>query len=289
MARNVYFSDKVRSEQNLYDDIVIESLKIYGQDVYYLPRDIVNKNPVFGEDVPSRFNSAYIVEMYIENIEGFDGEGDLFTRFGVEIRDEATFVVSRRRWNQTVGLYDNDIDSERPREGDLVYLTMTNKLFEITHVEHEQPFYQLANLPVFKLRATLFEYNDEDLDTGIKILDEIETKYAYTYILTLGEAGVIEVGDTATQTLSDGTTITGEVAKYSDSDNKLHLIHVGASDGAFHTFVTTETINVGDSDISVTAVTEDNKISNNEQNTIFQNDATGFLDFSESNPFGDPS
>ena len=103
------------------------------------------------------------------------------------------------------------------------------------------------------------------------------------------EGGVIEVGDTATQTLSDGTTITGEVAKYSDSDNKLHLIHVGASDGAFHTFVTTETINVGDSDISVTAVTEDNKISNNEQNTIFQNDATGFLDFSESNPFGDPS
>ena len=289
MARNVYFSDKVRSEQNLYDDIVIESLKIYGQNVYYLPRDIVNKNPVFGEDVPSRFNSAYIVEMYIENIEGFDGEGDLFTRFGVEIRDEATFVVSRRRWNQTVGLYDNDIDSERPREGDLVYLTMTNKLFEITHVEHEQPFYQLANLPVFKLRATLFEYNDEDLDTGVKILDEIETKYAYTYILTLGETGVIEVGDTATQTLSDGTTITGEVAKYSDSDNKLHLIHVGASDGAFHTFVTTETINVGDSDISVTAITEDNKISNNEQNDIFQSDATGFLDFSESNPFGDPS
>lgn len=289
MARNVYFSDKVRSEQNLYDDIVIESLKIYGQDLYYLPRDIVNKDPIFGEDVPSRFNSSYKIEMYIENIEGFDGEGDLFTRFGVEIRDEATFIVSRRRWNMVIGMYDNEIESERPREGDLIYLPMTNKLFEINHVEHEQPFYQLANLPVFKLRATLFEYNDEDLDTGINVIDNIETKYAYTYILTLGANGVITVGDTATQTLSDGTTITGEVAKYSDSDNKLHLIHVGASDGDYHTFVTTETINVSDSDYSVTAVSEDNKISNNEQNDAFQTDAAGFLDFSESNPFGDPS
>lgn len=287
--RNVYFSDKVRSEQNLYDDIVIESLKIYGQDLYYLPRDIVNKNPVFGEDVPSRFNSSYKIEMYIENIEGFDGEGDLFTRFGVEIRDEATFVVSRRRWNMTIGQYDNEIESERPREGDLLYLPMTNKMFEILHVEHEQPFYQLSNLPVYKLRAQLFEYNDEDLDTGIAVIDEIETKYAYTYILTLGADGVIEVGQTATQTFTDGTTMSGEVASWNDSDNKLHLIHVGASDGLYHNFVTTQPITVNDSSYTVTAVTEDNKISNSEQNDDFQTDAGGFLDFSESNPFGDPS
>ena len=120
--RNLYFSDKVRSEQQLYDDIVIESLKIYGQDTYYLPRDLVTENRIFGEDVPSSFNSSYKLEMYIENIEGFDGEGDLFTRFGVEIRDEATFVVSRRRWDQTVRKFDVDINSVRPREGDLIYL-----------------------------------------------------------------------------------------------------------------------------------------------------------------------
>ncbi len=287
--RNVYFSDKVRSEQNLYDDIVIESLKIYGQDLYYLPRDIVNKNPVFGEDVPSTFNSSYKIEMYIENVEGFDGEGDLFTRFGVEIRDEATFIVSRRRWNMTIGQYDNEIESERPREGDLLYLPMTNKMFEILHVEHEQPFYQLSNLPVYKLRAQLFEYSDEDLDTGIAVIDEIETKYAYTYILTLGANGVIEVGQQATQTFTDGTIMSGEVAKWSDSDNKLHLIHVGASDGLYHNFITTQPISVNDSSYTVTAVTEDNKISNNEQNNEFQTDATGFLDFTENNPFGDPS
>ena len=184
--RNLYFSDAVRPEQNLYEDIVIEALKMYGQDVYYLPRDIVNEDKIFGDDIPSRFNSSHKIEMYIENVEGFEGEGDLFTRFGVEIRDEATFIVSRRRWTQQVSRMDNEVTAVRPLEGDLIYLPMTNKLFEIMHVEHEQPFYQLANLPVFKLRATLFEYNDEDLDTGITEIDNIEAEYAYKYILTTG-------------------------------------------------------------------------------------------------------
>src|SRR6056300_1281018 len=118
MATNFYVNQAVRSEQNLYEDIVLESIKMYGQDVYYLPRDIVNENKVFGEDIPSSFNSSYKVEMYIDNIEGFEGEGDLFTRFGVEIRDEATFVVARRRWSQTVARMDNGVTSVRPLEGD---------------------------------------------------------------------------------------------------------------------------------------------------------------------------
>ena len=183
--RNLYFSDKVRSEQNLYEDIVIESLKIYGQDVYYIPRDIVAEDKIFGHDIPSRFNSSHKLEMYIENVEGFDGEGDLFTRFGVEIRDEATFVVSRRRWVQQVSRMDSQLTSTRPREGDLIYLPLSNSFFEVMHVEHEQPFYQLSNLPVFKLRCQLFEYNDEDLDTGIAEIDEVERDYAYRYVLTL--------------------------------------------------------------------------------------------------------
>ena len=159
MARNIYFSDKVRSEQNLYENIIIESLKTYGQDVYYLPRTIVNENRIFGEDVPSKFSNSYKIEMYIENTEGFEGEGDLFTKFGVEIRDEATFIVSRRRWNTTVGKIDNQIEGERPREGDLIFLPLSKSMFEVMHVEHEQPFYQLANLPTFKMRCQLFEYS----------------------------------------------------------------------------------------------------------------------------------
>jgi len=294
--RNLYFSDKVRSEQKLYEDIVIESLKIYGQDVYYIPRDLVGEDRIFGDDVPSRFNSAHKIEMYIENVEGFDGEGDLFTRFGVEIRDEATFVVSRNRWANQVAKFDNGITSVRPLEGDLIYLPMTNKLFEISHVEHEQPFYQLSNLPVYKLRCQLFEYNDEDLDTGVAAIDKIETDYAYKYVLTLnGTSPIIQVGEIATQTLSSGVTISGEVAKWSDSDQKLHLIHVNSSDSKYHSFVTGTSIAVSgaasrlvDSSFNVTATSEDNQISANEQNADFSPSSLDFLDFSENNPFGDP-
>ena len=290
MATNFYFSQKVRSEQNLYEDIVIESLKMYGQDVYYLPREIVNEDRVFGDDVPSKFSSSYKIEMYVENVEGFDGEGDLFTKFGVEIRDQATFVVARRRWTSTVGRVDNNINSIRPREGDLIYLPLSNSMFQIMAVEHEQPFYQISNLPVYKLRAELFEYNDEDFETEIDAIDDIERDYSYTYILTLDSAGAgFNVGDTVTQTLSDGVIMRGEVSKWSDSDNKLHLIHVGADDGNYHSF--SSLLTIGDSAsnfVSVASVEEDNKISANEQSDDFSTISGDFLDFTEDNPFGDP-
>jgi len=188
MTTNLYFSQKVRSEQGLYEDIIIEALKMYGQDVYYIPRDIVNENTIFGEDVPSRFNSSHKIEMYIENVEGFDGEGDLFTKFGVEIRDQATFVVARRRWTDAVKRIDSEITSVRPLEGDLIYLPLSNSMFQIMHVEHEQPFYQLSNLPTYKLRCELFEYNDEDFDTGVETIDDIQRDFAYRYILTFSQS-----------------------------------------------------------------------------------------------------
>ena len=297
MATNLYFSQKVHSEQGLYEDIVIESLKMYGQDVYYLPRDIVNEDKVFGDDVPSRFNSSYKIEMYIENTEGFDGEGDLFTKFGVEIRDQATFVVARRRWTQTINRYDNDINSTRPREGDLVYLPLSNSMFQIMAVEHEQPFYQLSNLATYKLRCELFEYNDEDFDTDIDAIDNIERDYAYEYLLTLDSAGGgFTIGETVNQTLSTGVIMSGEVSAWSDSDNVLKLIHIGADDGDYHEFVSGRVV-VGTTDLDlggtkanalVNSVTEDNQISQNEQNDDFSTISDDFLDFSESNPFGDP-
>ena len=290
--RNLYFSDKVRSEQNLYEDIVIEALKMYGQDVYYLPRDIVNKDKIFGDDVPSRFNSSHKLEMYIENTEGFDGEGDLFTRFGVEIRDEATFVVARKRWSSQVARHDNELTAIRPLEGDLIYLPLTNKLFEIMHVEHEQPFYQLANLPVYKLRCQLFEYSDEDLDTNIEAIDQIEQDYAYKYIVTVDHDSPLSISDRigliATQTFGSGVVMQGEISKWSDSDNKVHLIHAGADDGKFHTFISGGTLSIGDSDFTITTTSEDNQISATEQNEDFSSISLDFLDFTEANPFGDP-
>lgn len=293
MATNIYFSQGVRSEQDLYEDIVIESLKMYGQDIYYLPRDIVNEDRILGEDVPSRFNSSYKIEMYIENVEGFDGEGDLFTKFGVQIRDAATFIVSRRRWQQTVSRFDNEIQSVRPREGDLLYIPFSKKLFEIMHVEHEQPFYQLQNLPTYKLRVELFEYNDEDFDTGITEIDNIEDT-GYTANLTLVDSedkGFI-IGNTITHTLSSGVIISGEITSYIDSSNILSVAHVGADDGKFHLFPASGVIKSLDDNgntltRTISAINE-TVAQVNAQNDYFET-LTDFLDFTESNPFGDPS
>jgi plastocyanin len=184
MATNPYINKKVRSEQHLYEDLVIESLQFYGEDVYYIPREIVNQDKIFGDDIPSRFSDAYKIEMYIENQEGFDGEGDLFTKFGIELRDQATFVVARRRWKKMVG--DNLAENGfRPREGDVIYLPMSESMFEVLKVETETPFYQLSNLPTFRMQCELFEYSDEDFDTNIASIDAIEYEGAYQYKVTM--------------------------------------------------------------------------------------------------------
>ena len=368
MATNPYFGQSVRSEQGLYEDIIIESLKIYGQDVYYLPRDILNEDKLLGEDIPSRFNSSYKIEMYVENMDGFDGEGDLFTKFGVAIRDQATMIVSRRRWLQTIHRHDNEITIARPAEGDLLYIPFSKKLFQISHVEHESPFYQLQNLPTFKLRVELFDYNEEDFDTNIEAIDSIQEDYAYAYnmimdatkttatataaisggsissvtitsggagyatlpnitlssgngVITpaIGLNGAIEsltitnpgtlyvneptitiappaaasigytVGEIATQTLADGTVLSGEVASYNPDTLALKIINLGASDGKFHLPVvgrmfTDTTLSSG---LFIASLVEEIQASANEQNEYFDT-LTDFLDFSESNPFGEP-
>jgi hypothetical protein len=292
--RNFYFSQQVRSEQNLYEDIIIESLKIYGQDVYYLPRAVMEEDRILGDAIISRFSASYKIEMYVENTEGFDGEGDLFTRFGVEIRDEATFIVSRRRWKSVIASSNNSIINERPKEGDLIYLPLSKSLFEIMHVEHEQPFYQLSNLPTYKMRCTLFEYSDEDLDTGIQDIDIIEFKASYKYLVAvdLGLA-TVSANDIVTQTLDSdaGLIIQGEISgitKDISGNDVLELVHVGANDGEYHTFSTTRPIVIDGVSYSVISVNEENDVSNNEQNDDFSEFTDDFLDFTENNPFGDP-
>ena len=126
-----------------------------------------------------------MLEMYIENTEGFEGEGDLFTRFGVEILDEATFVVSRRRWADTVARYDNEITVQRPAEGDVIYLPLSKSFFQISHVEHEQPFYQLQKNYIYTLKCQLYRYEDEVLDTGVETIDDEIEQLGYMQTLTL--------------------------------------------------------------------------------------------------------
>lgn len=211
MATNPWVSQNVRSEQNLYEDLVIESLKFYGQDVYYLPREIVNKDKVFLDDVPSHFSDAYKIEMYIENVDAFSGEGDLFSKFGVELRDQATFIVARRRWKKLIG---DKLDAYnfRPREGDLLYMPMSQSMFEIFKVETETPFYQLSQLPTFRLQCELFEYNDEDFDTDIDDIDIIEEESAYQYKLTMTTPEV------ATAKATSRIDVDGKITQFFVSD-----------------------------------------------------------------------
>ena len=188
MPTNVFFSPKVNTEQYMFEDIIIESIKMYGQDVFYMPRKIVQRDLILGEDIESEFNTANTVEMFIENTEGFEGEGNIFQKFGMEIRDEATFIVAKRSWQKLVGIWNSDINDDRPFEGDLIYLPLSKSFFEISYVEHEQPFYQLSNLPVFKLQARLFEFNDEEFNTGIAEVDSIENNYGYQEIFYYGSS-----------------------------------------------------------------------------------------------------
>ncbi len=290
MATNVFFSPKVRSEQMLYEDLLIESLKMYGQDVTYIPRTLVNRDEIMGEAIASTFDAAYNIEMYIENPEGFDGEGDLFAKFGVEIRDQATLVVSRYRWEQLIGVQNNMINNSRPSEGDLIYLPLSNSLFEIAHVEHEQPFYQLSQWPTYKLRIEKFEYSNETMDTGISAVDVIDDTHSYGLKLVVDNSNGIDfkVGETVTQTLSDGTIITSECVYFNSLNAELTLSHIRASDNKQHSIATGINITGGTTGAIWNVVsTVDSFGDSFNKNAEFDTERNDILDFAESNPFGE--
>ena len=138
MATNVFFNHAVNSEQHLYEDLVVESLRMYGHETMYLPRQVIEEDSILNEDVQSKFGDAYSVEMYIENTDGFEGEGDLMSKFGLQIRDQATFVISLRSWERFISLDSNLATSFRPNEGDLIYFPLSGSMFEIKFVEHEE-------------------------------------------------------------------------------------------------------------------------------------------------------
>ena len=279
MATNKYFNNFAYArEQDLVEDLTIESIKMYGQDMKYLPRTKVNTDHLYGEDDLSTFDEGIDIEMYIKNVEGFEGEGDLLSRFGLEIRDSVTFTVARKRFDQAIsspklmtevaynlifeegdnkspsrqfltGAKDTEAFVQegddysntinRPQEGDLIYFPMVGKLFEIKFVEHEQLFYQTGRLQTYDVRCELFQYSSERINTGNTEIDLIEDTYSLDVL--------------ANQfTLEDGLG----VLKGEDGDTILQEFTIESTDKSAN-------------------------------NTFFQTNAENILDFSEINPFSE--
>jgi len=186
--KNVYFSHGTITEQRLYEDLIIESLQIYGHDVYYLPREIIAEDRLFGEDPLAKFDENYLIEMYISNYEGPEGDGTLLSKFGVRIAEEITFIISKRRWEDLISSSANLITSERPNEGDAIYFPLTNQLFQIKFVEHQKPFRQLNQIQTYQLVCEVMEYSDERLETGIDEIDKLRRDIgnSITFSITSG-------------------------------------------------------------------------------------------------------
>jgi hypothetical protein len=221
--------------------------------------------------------------MYIENTDGFEGEGNLLSKFGLEIRDEASFIVSRRQWNNYVQVLNDQI---RPNEGDLIYLPLSKSLFEVSFVEHEKPFFQLSNLPVYKLQCRLFENNDEEFNTGVAEIDKFE-EYSFTTSLQLsGVVGIFELQERISQPLADGEFITAEIVKM--ETNTLVISNIETSDNEYHEFASGQTVTGVTSGATGLIASAPVQFSTDggAQNDDFTN-FESIIDFSESNPFSD--
>ena len=272
MPTNVYFDTGTKPEQHLYEDLMIEQLKIYGQEVFYIPRTLVKEDELFGEDTLSKFGDAYLIEMYFENIDGFEGEKEIMSKFGLQMNEDVTFVVSRRRFEQLVSHDSNLIVKTRPNEGDLVYFPKVSKIFEITFVDKDDPFYQVHNLPAFKLKCKTFEYSGEDIATGIAEIDAIETDNSLDLLqfqMTLEQSGTFNEG----LELEDGT---GNVEQEDSTDNVIGENETGGESILLET---------GDYIIQEAIVID--TVDENAMNDFFEKEDDNIIDFSESNPFGD--
>ena len=308
MATSVYFSGAVKSEQDLYEDLVVETIKIFGQDVVYIPREQISEDTILNETL-DQYTQAFPIEMWLENTDGFEGDGNLLGKFGLEIRDQGNFVVTKRRWDSVVGQAATGTASpNQPGEGDLLYMTMTQRLFEIKYVEPKSPFYQLQDLPTYTLTAELFEYNDQHFDTGWDQIDAIEWDNATSYSYLVNVDTAYEPGELVTQWTgvndSDGDPINieGYVSGWEGELKRVTIVtpHQSSNgDGTFMEFsvqsATTRKL-VGQESLTASNITTDQSgtvkthynadvFADNDEFEVAGDDV---IDFTESNPFGDP-
>ena len=269
-------------EQKFIENLIVETIEIYGQDIYYVPRTIVNKDTVFGEDSDTKFESAKPIRAYVNNVEGWEGQGELLSKFGVRIEDKTTFIFSREKFKEHVDDSTTLNVEGRPNEGDLIWFPVTKHLFSITFVEAEKPFYQLGKGYVWECQCELFEFSDEEINTGITDLDAIETAFAnaITVGLVAGGSGTFTAGETVTGGTSN---VTAEVKSFDSGTRTLIVINRSG------TFSVPETITGGTSSASWTTATY-NTINNTnsefDQNNDFETLDNDIIDFTETNPFG---
>ena len=296
MATNHYFNHYGENtpDQRLIESLIIESIKVYGIDVHYMPRTLINEDSLYGEDRLSQFKDQRIIEMYIRNVDGFGGDGTFVSNFGLEVRDQITLTVSKRRFKE-LNFETNGRDVE-PKAGDLIYFPLTDGLFTILDVQATNIFYQTGTLQSFDLVCELFSYSDEKIDTGIEEIDDIEEQQSFVRTFELASSpavsGTFQVGETVT----GGTSAkTGEVAKWDASIRYLYLINMtgnftvgeiltGATSLATGTYETKQTTDEAVETLSAIEAGVEDEITSNKQ---IESDADSILDFTEGNPFSE--
>lgn len=292
MPKSVYFPQYGgnTSEQRLVQDLVDEQIKLFGQDVYYLPKEMLIDRSL-NDVILSKFKDVLLIEMMLINVEGFGGSGALaMSKFGLRISDEVTFAVSKRRW-QTYARdrIDTFVDG-RPNEGDLLYVPMTKNTYEIKYVEREVPFYQLGKNYIYGLTCELMENADNEFDTGIDEIDDLQQEtHVFPVYLKTGGSDNYFVGEEVEQTYSiNGTpvTVTAKVAKWYAPTRKLDLTYING--------VLKEDVPLVGQDSAANWIVDsfstiDFEIDNydNAENKWYEDKADLILDFTEGNPFGE--
>ena len=287
MSTNPYFNHHGRNtpEQRLVESLTIESIKTYGIDVYYLPRTLNDEDTLMGEDNTASYNSAHTIEMYIKSMDGFEGEGDFISRFGLQIKDQITFTVARRRFRELGMTTDGRADA--PHEGDLIYFPTTSALFQILFVEDEAIYYQTGDIQSYDMLCEMFTYSDQSFNTGIDTIDAIERTHSYSIDFTMNTgSGNYTVGEQVYQGASlAAATVKGEVASWNATDKLLNLINMTGN------FSGTSNI-IGDSSSASYSITSFDAQSSAQStaasatNKEIEEAADAIIDFTEGNPFG---
>tara|TARA_B100001094_G_C18127913_1_gene770524 strand:+ start:213 stop:1094 length:882 start_codon:yes stop_codon:yes gene_type:complete len=290
MPKNPYFKD-YSGEQNVTEDITIETIQVMGRDMIYIPRTSITKDELFGEYTTTKFQNGFPLEMYIQSIDGFEGEGDILSQYGLQIKDRVELIVSRKRFEEEVKLL---AGIKRPLEGDLIYFPLSKTLFEINFVEHENPFYQLGKLYTYKLTCEVFTYSiDQEIDTGIEDIDVVEDeRKEFMLRLTLGDKNSTEPNYILGEEITSGSA-TATVNSWNLTNKTIKLTNitgtldtnsniVGNTSGADYAISTIVTTN-----IIVPQDPEDSAPAGDNENIEFIADQENIFDFTETDPFSE--